>query len=125
MTEKAYSAGDPFQLVGAVFPPEGGVDQDAVTARSVIEEYALTGAKPRDVRALFRNPEYLGTHAIWCRLGAEFVDALIDDVFGCAQRVPLELEVSASGDRSDGKSASAVSGEAGRDPRGRAGGQHG
>lgn len=82
MAEKHFDAEDPLEFVAHGFPVEDGVDQDAVTARCFVEEFALMGKSPRAVKALFTSDHFVGTHDILARRGAEFVDRIIEDVFG-------------------------------------------
>lgn len=79
---KPVESDDPLELIGIGYPIEHAVDADRVTARTLIEEYALGGWSAAEIRALFRSPAYAVTFGIARRNGAAFVDELITSVFG-------------------------------------------
>ena len=79
---KHVESSDPFELVGVDHPRGIDVETDRVTARCLIEEYALTGFAACDVLELFASPAYTMPHAILQRRGPAFVRALVDSVFG-------------------------------------------
>jgi hypothetical protein len=82
--EKELEADDPLEFVAARFPVPDGIDIDAVTARVFVEEYALMGMPRRKVLQMFASPAFAGTHSIFLARGQDFVEAIIDDVFGPA-----------------------------------------
>lgn len=84
MAEKEFEGDDPFEMVAATFPVPDGVDIDEVTARVLIEEYALMGMPRTRIMAMFRSQFFAGTNVIFESRGEAFVTRLIDDVFGPA-----------------------------------------
>ena len=82
MADKEFEADDPYELVGVRFPLAPGVDGDALTARTFVEEYALLGTPREKVFQLFTSPFFAGTHAILQARGADFVRGIVDEVFG-------------------------------------------
>jgi hypothetical protein len=81
MTEKEFEDEDPFEFVGVRYPVDPNVDSDEIMARCFIEEYALIGTPPDRIVQLFRSPFFAGTHAVFERRGAEFVQGIVNDVF--------------------------------------------
>ena len=82
MAEKDFEDDDPFEMVAARFPVPDGVDIDEVTARVLIEEYALMGVPRSRMLNIFRSEFFAGTNVIYESRGEEFVVRLIDEVFG-------------------------------------------
>lgn len=82
---KHLESGDPFELIAVGRPPGMSVEADRVTARCLIEEYALTGFAASEIRALFASPAYTMPHAIYRRRGPGFVAGLVTEVFGDAE----------------------------------------
>ena len=76
---------DPFELIGTGYPVANPEETDRITARCIVEEYALTGFAATDILVLFQSPLYAHSHAIYQRRGVEFVRDLIDEVFGSFQ----------------------------------------
>ncbi|MCE7929058.1 MAG: hypothetical protein DYG91_11260 [Chloroflexi bacterium CFX7] len=85
MAEKHFEADDPYELVAARVPLEPGVDADELMARCFIEEYALLGTPRHKMMQLFRSKFFAGTNVIYENRGEEFVQRIIDEVFGSAQ----------------------------------------
>ena len=79
---KPVDCGDPFELVGTVYPVGDSEVADRDTARCLIEEYALSGFSAPEIFRLFEAPMYAHSHAIYRRRGADFVWGLIGTVFG-------------------------------------------
>ena len=82
MPDKEFEADDPYEFVAVRFPVAPGVDGDALTARTFIEEYALLGTPREKMFQLFASPFFAGTHAILRARGDSFVRAIIEEVFG-------------------------------------------
>ena len=76
---KTVEPDDPFEMVGVSYPSDPGVDR--ITARCIVEEYALIGFGADDVRRLFMSPNYAALYALFQRYGDEFVDESIATVF--------------------------------------------
>lgn len=80
--DKETEQDDPYELVGVRFPLPDGVDGDRLTARCFVEEFALMGSSPDQVRRLFTDAHYRGSYDVAQRRGMDFVDELIAEVFG-------------------------------------------
>jgi hypothetical protein len=76
---------DPFELIGTGYPVANPEETDRITARCIVEEYALTGFSAAEILVLFQSPVYAHSHAIYQRRGAELVRDLIGEVFGGAR----------------------------------------
>jgi len=86
MAEKDLEDDDPYEFVAVRFPMEEGVDADELMARCFIEEYALMGM-PRDrTLLLFRSKFFAGTNGILQRRGDEFIESIIESVYGPAMQ---------------------------------------
>lgn len=85
MAEKHFELDDPYEFVAERVPLEPGVDGDEVMARCFIEEYALMGTPRQKMLLLFRSKFFAGTNVIYQNRGEEFVQRIIDDVYGVAQ----------------------------------------
>lgn len=79
--DKELEHDDPYELVGVRFPMPSGVDVDREVARCFVEDYALMGWSPEQVRRLFTDQFFRGTHAISERSGSDLVEELIAEVF--------------------------------------------
>ncbi len=77
--DKAFEPEDPFELVGVPYPSHP--EADHTIARCIVEEYALVGWGPADIRRLFTSPNYAALYAMFCRHGSEFVEQAIAAVF--------------------------------------------
>ena len=84
MAEKDIEAEDPYEFVAVRFPMAPGVDGDEAMARTFIEEFALMGMPRHRMASLFRSPFFAGTHAILEARGEDFVQSIIDQVYGTA-----------------------------------------
>ena len=73
---KQTESTDPLELRGTAVP--GG--EPEYLARCLIEEFAGLGHGPAQILELFRQPEYLATHAYWQAVGDEAVGRLVDEV---------------------------------------------
>lgn len=73
---------DPFEFVACRFVSPPGHDADLEMARTFVEEFALMGYSRRKVRGLFETEFFSGTHDLLLRRGPEFVDAVLNEVFG-------------------------------------------
>jgi hypothetical protein len=82
MAEKEFELDDPYAFVAQRFPVPPGVDQDAVMARCIVEEYALMAMPPDKALRMFTSPYFTGTHAIYRRRGEAFVRDIIRSVYG-------------------------------------------
>ena len=80
--DKEFEDDDPYELVGVRFPVPEGVDADRELARCFVEEFALMGSSPAEVRRLFADPHYTGSYDIAQRRGLQLVEELIAEVFG-------------------------------------------
>ncbi len=80
--DKDIEQDDPYELVGVRFPLPEGADGDRVTALCFVEEFALMGSSPAEVRRLFTDSHYRGSYDVAQRRGMDFVDDLIAEVFG-------------------------------------------
>ena len=83
-TGKELDADDPYELVGVEYPADADADREM--ARCIVEEYALVGWSPDEIRWLFASPQFLGPHSIQRRNGPELVEQVIRSVFeprGC------------------------------------------
>ncbi|HEY4668321.1 MAG TPA: hypothetical protein VIH05_00950 [Tepidiformaceae bacterium] len=89
MAEKEFELDDPYEFVAVRFPVDSAVDQDEVMARCFIEEYALIGMPRERVLHLFQSPAFVSPRGIFESRGEEFVQKIIDDVYG----QPLTEEV--------------------------------
>ncbi len=81
--DKVAEPTDPYEAV-AVAVPTPGHDGMAAMARVFVEEFALLGWPRERIARMFRIPRYVGPHLVYRTRGPEFVEALIDDVFGGA-----------------------------------------
>jgi len=84
VAEKHLEDDDPYAFVAVRFPMEPGVDPDEVMARCFVEEYALMGMPRNRMLQLFQSQFFAGTHAILEARGEDFVQRIIDDVYGTA-----------------------------------------
>jgi len=80
--EKELDADDPYEIVGFRYPVADGPEADRVLARCFVEEYALMGWSPSQIRELFTTSKYAGAFEIAARRGMELVDAVIAETFG-------------------------------------------
>jgi hypothetical protein len=76
---KEVEEDDPLEVVRVSYTSNPEIDR--FTAQCIVEEYALVGFGPSDVRALFMSPNYAALHALFQRYGSEFVDESIAAVF--------------------------------------------
>lgn len=83
---KDLAPDDPYELVGVRYPAPPGVDADRQLARAFVEEYALAGWTPAQVRKLFETPRFAGAHRILSQRGAALIDEVLAEVFGPAAR---------------------------------------
>lgn len=74
MPKEEFKADDPMELVGVALP-DGDPDE---LARSIVEEFIRMGLSDQELLTLFRDPFYVGPHAIWRCRGDEYVRGLID-----------------------------------------------
>jgi len=81
---KPFEDDDPLELVGIGYPVEASEEADRQTARTLIEEYALSGWSATEIRGLFISPAYVAPFGIARRNGGAFIDELIASVFGGA-----------------------------------------
>ena len=81
-TDNHIEHDDPYELVGVRFPLPEGVDADRVTAKCFVEEFALMGSSPAEVRRLFTDAHYRGSYDVAQRRGMDFIEELIAEVFG-------------------------------------------
>jgi hypothetical protein len=72
-------------MVAARFPVPEGVDIDEVTARVLVEEFALMGMPRTKMLHMFRSQYFAGTNVIYETRGEAFVSRIIDEVFGPAR----------------------------------------
>ncbi|MBE7518156.1 MAG: hypothetical protein HS107_02835 [Thermoflexaceae bacterium] len=82
MAEKHLEADDPYAFVAVQFPTDPDVDTDEMMARCFVEEYALMGMPPGRMMQLFRSSYFAGTNRILQKRGEDFIQQIIDDVFG-------------------------------------------
>ena len=82
MPDKELEGDDPFEFVAVRFSAPPGVDMDAEMARCFVEEYALMGMPRTTMMRLFQSPKFAGTHSILQSRGHEFVQRIIDSVYG-------------------------------------------
>lgn len=80
-TTKRFEADDPYELRFVMVPNDEDESAESM-AVCVVEELALLGMTREQVFTVFENPFYVGPHAIYKAEGAEYVQALIDTVFG-------------------------------------------
>lgn len=83
--EKELDDDDPYELVSVQFAFPEGTDGDRELARCIVEEYALMGWRPEQVRELFAEPRYTGAHQVVRRRGMEIVDEAIAMVYGASR----------------------------------------
>lgn len=74
MPKDEFEADDPMELVGVVLP-DG--DQEEL-AGALVEEFIRMGMSDQELFGIFRDPFYVGPHAIWRCRGDEYVRGLID-----------------------------------------------
>ncbi len=86
MVHKDFEHSDPMELVGHSYEITSQTEHDRDAARTFIEEFALMGWQPDQIRGLFASPQYTACHSIRDRQGDRFVDELIDGVFGVTSR---------------------------------------
>ncbi len=81
--DKVAEPTDPYEatMVGWSTP---GYDGMAAMARTFVEEFAMLGWSRDRISRMFRIPRYVGPFAVFASHGPEFVESLIDDVFGSA-----------------------------------------
>ncbi len=77
---KTVEPDDPLEMGGVSYPTDPEVGR--ITARCIVEEYALIGFGADDVRKLFMSPNYAALYGLFQRYGDEFVDESIATVFG-------------------------------------------
>ena len=79
---KDLESDDPYALVGIGFPTTSTHDADEQFARCLVEEFALAGFSAGEVARLFESPLYAASHAVFLRMGPDFVRSVIAGVFG-------------------------------------------
>lgn len=82
MAEKDFENDDPLEFIAIQYPAEPGTDPDEEIARCYVEEYALMGMPRNRVFQIFRSPFFAGAYGILERRGQEFIQRLIDQVYG-------------------------------------------
>ncbi len=80
-SQKMVEPTDPYEAVFARLDTPG-YDGLAEMARVFVEEFALMGWDRNRVARMFRIPRYVAAHAVYRTRGPEFVEALLDEVFG-------------------------------------------
>ena len=73
---KDYEPEDPNELV-AVAIPGGDLDQ---VLNGLVQEYLLMGWTEREIKFLFRSPNYGATHQIFRQMGEDQVNKRIRDM---------------------------------------------
>jgi hypothetical protein len=73
MPKDEFEADDPMELVGVALP-DGDPEE---LAGAIVEEFIRMGLSNEELLALFRDPFYVGPHAIWRSRGDEYVLWLI------------------------------------------------
>jgi hypothetical protein len=91
--QKAAEPTDPFIAV-AVSVPTPGYDGMAAMARTFVEEFALMGWSREHIARMFSRPNFVGPYAVYRARGPEFVESLIDDVFGGPEPDRVQAEES-------------------------------
>ena len=79
MPKDEFDFEDPFELNGMAFLSHE--DTTDSMAECFTEEFMRMGYNPKQVLALFRNPQYLGPHMAFEKRGEPFIRDLIADVF--------------------------------------------
>ena len=82
MAEKEFESEDPFTLTGMIMPlsQEQAKIAEEEMAACFIEEYMMMGHDEAHILALFKEPFYQATHAIYRARGEDYVRGLIDKV---------------------------------------------
>ena len=73
---KDYEPEDPNELVGVSVP--GGHSDEVLDG--IVREYLLMGWTEREIKFLFRSPNYGATHQIFRQLGEDQVNGRIRDM---------------------------------------------
>jgi hypothetical protein len=73
MPKDEFEDDDPMELVGVALP-DGDPEE---LASAIVEEFIRMGLSNEELLALFRDPFYAGSHAIWRSRGDEYVRGLI------------------------------------------------
>ena len=79
MPKDEFDFDDPFELNGMAFLSHEDTTNDM--AECFTEEFMRMGYSPKQVLALFRNPQYLGPHMAFEKRGEPFIRDLIAEVF--------------------------------------------
>lgn len=79
MPKDEFDFEDPLELNGMAFLSHEDTTNDM--AECFAEEFMRMGYGPKQVLALFRNPQYLGPHMAFEKRGEPFIRELIADVF--------------------------------------------
>jgi len=80
-SDKVAEPTDPYVATAVSFATPG-YDGMAAMARAFVEEFALMGWPAEHILRLFATPSFAGAHVVYRERGADYVHALIDDVFG-------------------------------------------
>ena len=79
--QKVAEPTDPLIAI-AVSVPTPGYDGMAAMARTFVEEFALMGWPRGRIARMFSRPTFVGPYAVYRARGSEFVESLIEEVFG-------------------------------------------
>ena len=96
MPKDEFDLEDPLELNGAVLmTPEDTTD---AMCECFIEEFMRMGYGPKQILALFCDPNYMGMNMVWQNRGEQFVREAITKTFARWGRKPGVQEGGLSGD---------------------------
>jgi hypothetical protein len=81
MPKDEFDPQDPLELNGTVFLTQE--DTTGAMCECFIEEFMRMGYGPKQVLALFRDPQYLGMNMVMQNRGEQFVRERVAEVFAC------------------------------------------
>ena len=79
MPKDEFDIDDPLELNGVAFLTQE--DTTDAMCECFIEEFMRMGYSPKQILALFRNPNYLGMSMVLEKRGESFVRTTISDIF--------------------------------------------
>ena len=89
MPKDEFDFEDPLELNGVAFATEE--DTTDAMCECFIEEFMRMGYNPKQILALFRNPQYLGVNMVLEKRGEAFVRARVSEVFARWGRTAISL----------------------------------
>jgi hypothetical protein len=79
MPKDEFDPDDPLELHGAAFLTHE--DNTDAMCECFIEEFMRVGYNPKQILAMFRNPQYLGMNMALQKRGEPFIRSSISDIF--------------------------------------------